>query len=504
MQYRNSKGKQPDMTKHVLLVSDSLGTPIHARGIYNFTVGLVQSLKRLSCHVTLLVEPPRTGLLAEDCRASRGALNQGSQRTYFADMFKHFEGERFRFDWHYGDPRKQDAAQKCPRVVNFELAMGDIENVRHSIRLRMEPGREKRIGVSNYSEHLWLFDEILLQREVYSESMRRGYLNLRPVVVDCAGFDYVIVDTPHYISVDGVRPEKVAYVIHDLIPMDDATMGFDWRVLFARKVACTIAIGRSAIFNSQCTRHQFKQVYGSDVVDRDVVIYPGIREEVMQAAAGCDRRPPSNYIRDIQANKIEEQQQWVDSIRSRLQTVDATAEKQLARAKWNGNLPFFCSVLSDEPRKNIAAIVEASKSFVGRANFVVMGQIDGSLYMAHRPEDHPNLHFTGYVSDVQKFDLLRSCMAFIFPSIAEGFGIPIVEAAMFGAPVICTDVEVFREITYGRAYYFDANKKGDLERVIAKVMADGTRDEKGSELRKHVQRSFVGDRVVDSLAELLA
>ncbi|MGN8118838.1 glycosyltransferase [Labrys sp. 22185] len=483
-------------------MSDSLGTPIHARGIFNFTYGVVQILKKLGHRVTLLVEPPQTGLLASDRKVQRQINDLGTRRAYFADVMRHFEGDRFRFDWHYPDPSEQRLADEHPHLMDFRLAMLDTENARNQFLFSIEPDELSEYAPSSYSDHLRIFDGILTQRGVYSESFRRGYQNLRPVAIDATGFDHVIIDTPHYIQVSGVSSRDISYVIHDLIPFYEVSMGFDWRKLFVHKMECTMAVGRNAIYNSETTGKYFKRIYGNDAVDREITIYPPIREEVKQAALVGDRNAPSNYVRAIRRNKAKERKQWVIDILKK--NPFSQTKKIFPLPSWNGNLPFFCSILSDEPRKNVAALVEASRSYVGKANFIVMGQIDGNRYMERRPGNFPNLHFTGYVSDVQKFDLLRSCEGFIFPSLNEGFGIPIVEAAAFGAPIICTDLEVFREITYDQAYYFDANKKGDLVRVIEQFRADPNSKQKGLSLKRLVNGAFNQDVMAERLATLLA
>ena len=64
--------------------------------------------------------------------------------------------------------------------------------------------------------------------------------------------------------------------------------------------------------------------------------------------------------------------------------------------------------------------------------------------------------------------------ALIFPSYAEGFGLPIVEAARRGRPVICSDIPVFREVGGAGALYFRVNDARALAETIADFL-DGRR-----------------------------
>lgn len=69
------------------------------------------------------------------------------------------------------------------------------------------------------------------------------------------------------------------------------------------------------------------------------------------------------------------------------------------------------------------------------------GSEDGVVYM-------------GYVGEKQKDELLAKCHCFVFPSRAEGFGIPIIEALSYGKPVIGSDLSIFDEIADGRIQRF--------------------------------------------------
>lgn len=66
-----------------------------------------------------------------------------------------------------------------------------------------------------------------------------------------------------------------------------------------------------------------------------------------------------------------------------------------------------------------------------------------------------NVLLTGYVSENEKNALYSSCFAFLFPSVFEGFGMPLIEAMYFDAPVITTKCACIPEITQGKANYIE-------------------------------------------------
>ena len=52
----------------------------------------------------------------------------------------------------------------------------------------------------------------------------------------------------------------------------------------------------------------------------------------------------------------------------------------------------------------------------------------------------------GYVSKEEASVLYKNARIYVFPSFDEGFGIPILEALSFSLPVICSDIDIFKEV----------------------------------------------------------
>lgn len=67
------------------------------------------------------------------------------------------------------------------------------------------------------------------------------------------------------------------------------------------------------------------------------------------------------------------------------------------------------------------------------------------------------VHFTGIVSEPEKHWYLKNCTAFVFPSLAEGFGIPVIEAMYYGKPVFLSRHTSLPEIGKDKAFYFNEN-----------------------------------------------
>lgn len=86
-----------------------------------------------------------------------------------------------------------------------------------------------------------------------------------------------------------------------------------------------------------------------------------------------------------------------------------------------------------------------------------------------------NLHIKQFVEKVwwdehEKFRLLHHTSCFIYPSLAEGFGIPILEARNAWAPVLCSAIQVFMEIGQWACLYFDPKSEDNMRELIWSVI----------------------------------
>lgn len=86
------------------------------------------------------------------------------------------------------------------------------------------------------------------------------------------------------------------------------------------------------------------------------------------------------------------------------------------------------------------------------------------LAKTHQVEDR--LILPGSISSSAKWWLMQNTKAFLFPSIAEGFGIPLVEAMNFGIPIIASDHTCLPEIGSNAVYYFRSFDEEDMRDVL--------------------------------------
>ena len=80
----------------------------------------------------------------------------------------------------------------------------------------------------------------------------------------------------------------------------------------------------------------------------------------------------------------------------------------------------------------------------------------------------------GYIKKKQAIYYYNNAFAYVFPSIDEGFGIPLIEAMRAQVPVICSDIEVFKEIGDDSVVYFKKQDYNDLYNQLKLIYKDKT------------------------------
>jgi glycosyltransferase involved in cell wall biosynthesis len=96
------------------------------------------------------------------------------------------------------------------------------------------------------------------------------------------------------------------------------------------------------------------------------------------------------------------------------------------------------------------------------------------------------VHFTGIISDELKYQLYKNCYAFVFPSLSEGFGLPVIEAMMLGKPVFLSNLTCLPEIGGKEAFYWENFDADVMREVFEKGMEEFEKDaEKSFRLKQH-------------------
>ncbi len=138
--------------------------------------------------------------------------------------------------------------------------------------------------------------------------------------------------------------------------------------------------------------------------------------------------------------------------------------------------------------------------------FIIAG--DGGLKqeLEQRVEDlgfEDKVTFLGFVPEDKKIEVLSSFDIFVFPSLAEGFGIVLIEAMALGLPCVVSDLPVLREVGDDAVSFFKTGASEDLARKISTLLDDeDLRRDLGQKARKRVEEKYSMEKFVDNYDRL--
>lgn len=169
--------------------------------------------------------------------------------------------------------------------------------------------------------------------------------------------------------------------------------------------------------------------------------------------------------------------------------------------KFNLEKPFILTVGKIEPRKNLLRLLDAYRLLDNNdIDLVIVGpqgweQIEKSKYK--------NVHFTGYVSEVELSCLYKSCFFFAFPSIWEGFGYPLVEAMLSKAPTTAANTSSLKEIGEGYSLLFNPLEVEDIKNSLQKMIESESLRTELIQKGKERSKMFTQQNYYNNLMQIL-
>lgn len=150
------------------------------------------------------------------------------------------------------------------------------------------------------------------------------------------------------------------------------------------------------------------------------------------------------------------------------------------REKFGIDKPFIFYAGAIHPRKNVSKLVEAFAELKKGAGAGYKLVIAGTFrWMKAKAIDAKALEkvkddviFTGAVSDDDLAGLYGACAVFVYPSLYEGFGLPVLEAMSAGAPVVTSNLSSLPEVAGDAAILVDPSDVCSISEGIARVISD--------------------------------
>jgi glycosyltransferase involved in cell wall biosynthesis len=274
--------------------------------------------------------------------------------------------------------------------------------------------RQERLS---YFEDL---DGILCARYLYLNASRRALAGRpRPLPLDLGhDFDGLITTCPLNLIAKGAK--GFVQTVHDLIPLEYVPH-LDHVALFGQRLASTVPAQK--LFVSEATRRKFELAYGAATGD------PGGTVIV---------QPPSLLMPEGARQTLLEQ--------------SVIRPSRQAKAR-HGELEPFRYLLfnsSVEPRKNLLFAIKAFR-LSGLAQqgirLCVTGMLKRDVYSkAVGEQADDSVLLTDYIDETTKANLFLHALVVLSPSLVEGFGIPVLDGACVGAPVLASPSESHKEI----------------------------------------------------------
>lgn len=175
-----------------------------------------------------------------------------------------------------------------------------------------------------------------------------------------------------------------------------------------------------------------------------------------------------------------------ESLPSEIEAIDRemTEEREERLAiKLDLNRPYILFVGVREPRKNLDRLIKAWQPLANEIDLLVVGEKGWSQSDIG---SQPNLRFLGRVTDEELSVLYARAELFAYPSLYEGFGLPILEAFHHGTPVITSDISAMIEVAGNAAELVDPTSIDEIRQAIQKIL-----NENSTQQQHRLQRMII-------------
>jgi len=148
-----------------------------------------------------------------------------------------------------------------------------------------------------------------------------------------------------------------------------------------------------------------------------------------------------------------------------------------------GDAPIVLTVAAKRPHKNLDRLLEAFAQVETDALLVVPG-FETAFESELKQRAGERVRFVGWLDDDMLDGLYRTATCFVLPSLAEGFGLPVLEAMARGTPVGCSRASSLPEVGGGAALYFDPLDTGAIATALGQLLGY-------AELRAHLREAGI-------------
>jgi glycosyltransferase involved in cell wall biosynthesis len=337
----------------------------------------------------------------------------------------------------------REAAPLSPRKQAWATVCDQLRSP-----LGIKPGAVNLTGAvitDQFEGRLPLEDDLFVARNLFANA--RHYFAWSGRFAELA-FDSApdILHCTYQMPLRAKRARNI-YTIHDLVPL---------RLPFA------------TLDNKRKTYRLLRKIAAN--ADHIVTVSENSKRDIVQLLGVPEERVTNTY------EAVEFPDEVVD-------LPDDVIAEQLSgyRLEMQDYLLFYGTL---EPKKNVARLIEAyMRSAVDIPLVITGGGGWGNRTEVRmieelraedraRPQDRRRIYHFEYVSLALLVTLIRGARALLFPSLYEGFGLPVLEAMMLGTPVVTSRVSSLPEIAGDAALYINPYETGEIAEAIKTITAD--------------------------------
>ncbi|MGZ5286110.1 MAG: glycosyltransferase family 4 protein [Flavisolibacter sp.] len=156
------------------------------------------------------------------------------------------------------------------------------------------------------------------------------------------------------------------------------------------------------------------------------------------------------------------------------------ADQEATREKYTEGKAYFIYVGAIQPRKNLVNLLKAFSVFKKRQRSNMKLVLAGRLAWKHDAfvqslktyKYREDVVMTGYIPEDKLVNLIGSAYALVYPSLFEGFGVPVLEAMRCEVPALTSSASSMQEVGEDAALYFDSNDHDDIAEKLMLIYKD--------------------------------
>ena len=308
-------------------------------------------------------------------------------------------------------------------------------------------------GVQRYALELFRHMDVILQEPVYQE--------LRLVCL--APRDTRTVPNWHHIEF-----RRVGFTLGNLWEQLDLPIYTHGRLLFSPANTGPFFYSNQVITFHDAAVFAVPEAYSRFFRIKYSIIFKVLSQvaRLVLTDSAFSQRELAHYL-DVSPDRFTVIPLGGDHLKDTLSDTSILHKNGLARNS------YLLNVASQSLHKNFARVLQAIELLESDVELAVAGRSDKQIFQKTEAQaDHPNIHMLGYVNDCELKALYENALGFIFPSMYEGFGLPVLEAMNSGCPVLCSNAASIPEVGGQAALYFNPQDVENIAAVIKKFLVE--------------------------------